>query len=490
MATSLNDPRILAAINKALAWSKTQVGKANARSIWAYVYPEWTNTGYAWCGGFQVAAFKYAGVDLMKCAWWFYTPYIKNFAVNIGAWKTNPGTQNDGDNTLFDWQLDGVIDHVGMSWRDQNASLFRNIEGNTSSSASGSQDNGGQCAIKYRSYPPIRGWVDMRKVLAWMIDTGRWDGKTTGSTPSYTTPAAKKKNSTDGNYLVDEDGIRGSVTNSRWQQVMGTPIDGRIDKPSTCVKQFQRFLNTAVPSKWQQTLNKENSLAIDGYLGLKTWRVFQYWFGATYPDAMKSICGFTRTSNNDRFWSEWCNGVEGVWTQKALQWILNRSWANTGALGSKNKPSNTPTPTPAKPSTSNDKTPDGKALLDVDGIRGAATLARWREVMNANSDSIAIKKTQQFLNKSVSSGDIKTLTGSVKLSEDGALGWRTWKVFQYWFGLIYPDKMKNICGFNLNTDRSKFWNEWCDGISGTWTNKALQTTLNYSWAKSGKLGAK
>ena len=71
MATSKNDPRILAAINTAMNWERAQVGKATARSVWAIAYPQWTDSGYAWCGGFQVAAYKQAGVDLMKCAWWF-----------------------------------------------------------------------------------------------------------------------------------------------------------------------------------------------------------------------------------------------------------------------------------------------------------------------------------------------------------------------------------------------------------------------------------
>lgn len=186
MATSRNDPRITAAINVAMAWEKSQVGKATARSVWAIAYPQWTNSGYAWCGGFQVAAYKQAGVDLMRCAWWFYTPYIKTFAQKIGAWKTGGGEY--GDQVLFDWTLDGVIDHVGASWPDPNAAAYRSVEGNTSPGTAGSQSNGGGAWVRYRTKPAIRGWVDMRTVLAWMIDTGKWDGKVTGKP---TTPTQK-----------------------------------------------------------------------------------------------------------------------------------------------------------------------------------------------------------------------------------------------------------------------------------------------------------
>ena len=188
MATSRNDPRITAAINVAMAWEKSQVGKATARSVWAIAYPQWTNSGYAWCGGFQVAAYKQAGVDLMKCAWWFYTPYIKNFAVKIGAWKTGGGEY--GDQVLFDWTLDGVIDHVGASWPDPKAAAYRSVEGNTSPGTAGSQSNGGGAWVRYRTKPALRGWVDMRVVLAWMIDTGKWDGNVTGK-PVTSTPTQK-----------------------------------------------------------------------------------------------------------------------------------------------------------------------------------------------------------------------------------------------------------------------------------------------------------
>ena len=188
MATSRNDPRITAAIDVAMAWEKSQVGKATSSSVWAIAYPQWTNTGYAWCGGFQVAAYKQAGVDLMLCCWWFYTPYIKTFAQKIGAWKTGGGEY--GDNVLFDWTLDGVIDHVGASWPDPNVASYRSVEGNTSPGTAGSQSNGGGAWVRYRTKPAIRGWVDMRTVLAWMIDTGKWDGKVTGK-PTISTPTQK-----------------------------------------------------------------------------------------------------------------------------------------------------------------------------------------------------------------------------------------------------------------------------------------------------------
>lgn len=175
MATSPNDPRITEALRRATEWMRQHVGRVDPDGVfvWNLVYP--AGVGWAWCGGFQVAGFKIAaGVDLMKCAWWFYTPYIRNFAARIGALVSDPSPSGQ---TLFDWHGDGIIDHVGLTYPDYDSSLYRSIEGNTSSGTAGSQSNGGGVWIRYRHYDDIAAWVDMRRVLAWMLDNGKWDGR-------------------------------------------------------------------------------------------------------------------------------------------------------------------------------------------------------------------------------------------------------------------------------------------------------------------------
>ena len=330
MATSPNDPRITAAINTAMSWMRSQVGKANARSVWAIAYPAWKNTNYHWCGGFPVAGFKKAGVDLMKCAWWFYTPYIRNFAVKIGAWKTGGG--NYGDQPLYDWNLDGVIDHVGNSWPDPSSSAYRNVEGNTSPGTAGSQSAGGGCWIRYRTKPTLRGWVDMRKVLAWMIDNGKWNGKTTAITGSQVTATAKAKTKTDGQDMLDVDGSEGPATISRLQQVMGTPIDGYLSKPSTAVKQLQRFLNSVISEKDMRNLTTKPKLVVDGYRGPSTTKAFQYWSANRFPGHLKNIKGWTLTSSN---FNVWVDGSWGPATVRMEQAALNDSYRGSGKLGAK-----------------------------------------------------------------------------------------------------------------------------------------------------------
>ena len=169
---SPNDPRVVAAVDTALRAMLDEVGHVGGDKYWDAVgKPDFR--GYAWCGAFQVWGFLQAGVNLMNAAWWYYVPYIKNFAQQIGAWSDEPGY---GRQAIYEWHGDGIADHVGASWPDPAATLYRAVEGNTS--MGGSQDNGNGVLVKYRYDEDILGWVDMHVVLAWMIDNGRWDGGT------------------------------------------------------------------------------------------------------------------------------------------------------------------------------------------------------------------------------------------------------------------------------------------------------------------------
>lgn len=204
MATDTISNTIENVIEKALQWGLSQVGKATGNSIWGIAYPQWVGTGYHWCGGFVVAAYKQFGVDLMKCTWFFYTPYIRTFAIRIGAWKTSG--PNRGDLPLYDWQLDGVIDHVGMAVPDPSSAQYRAVEGNTSPGTAGSQSAGGGCWVRYRNRRDIAGWVDIRVLLAYMIRNGLWNGQASGTVglPSISKPPVVVDSS------VEEETVKGA----------------------------------------------------------------------------------------------------------------------------------------------------------------------------------------------------------------------------------------------------------------------------------------
>ena len=170
MSCSPNDPRVVSAVDTAVRAMLGEAGHVGGNKYWDAIGRA-DFRGNAWCGAFQVWGFLQAGVNLMNAAWWLYVPYIKTFAERIGAWRDESGY---GRQAIYEWHGDGVADHVGVSWPDPAAELFRAIEGNTS--MGGSQDNGNGVLVKYRYEADILGWVDMHQVLAWMIDNGKWDG--------------------------------------------------------------------------------------------------------------------------------------------------------------------------------------------------------------------------------------------------------------------------------------------------------------------------
>ena len=143
------------------------------------------------------------------------------------------------------------------------------------------------------------------------------------SAPAPAPSARPRPTAPDGQDLLDVDGQWGSRTVARFQQVMGTPIDGVLDDDgSACIEAFQRFLNTVVGEHDQTNLNGSAPLVVDGIDGENTWRVFQYlvwcWHKEYVPDGWE--------------WGDWIDGVDGPSTVAALQRALNASTAGTGRL--------------------------------------------------------------------------------------------------------------------------------------------------------------
>lgn len=68
---------------------------------------------------------------------------------------------------------------------------------------------------------------------------------------------------------INVDGRRGKATISRWQQFLGTPVDGVISRPSVMIQKKQEFLNKFGKKK----------IKIDGYEGKNTIEASQLFFG-------------------------------------------------------------------------------------------------------------------------------------------------------------------------------------------------------------------
>ncbi len=163
-------------------------------------------------------------------------------------------------------------------------------------------------------------------------DRAAWDrmiggGQVTASAPAapvaQASPYTGRWNKSDGQGELVCDGDLGPATIARFQQVMGTPIDGELDDDgSPAIERFQEFLNQNVHAPSQEQLNGEPALDVDGVAGPATWRCFQFLVLAWHSDYVPSGWSF----------GGWIDGDPGEGTIRALQRALNDSHANSGRL--------------------------------------------------------------------------------------------------------------------------------------------------------------
>nr|DAJ48336.1 MAG TPA: hypothetical protein [Caudoviricetes sp.] len=141
--------------------------------------------------------------------------------------------------------------------------------------------------------------------------------------PRPASAATAPARAADGQDLLAVDGEWGPRTVARFQQVMGTPIDGVLDDDgSVCIEAFQRFLNGAVGAGHLTNLIGAPALAVDGIDGPATWKAFQFLVWAWHKEYVPG--GWS--------WGDWIDGVDGPATVKALQRALNASRAGSGRL--------------------------------------------------------------------------------------------------------------------------------------------------------------
>ena len=163
-------------------------------------------------------------------------------------------------------------------------------------------------------------------------DRSAWDAMIGGGHVAASAPAAPaaqaspytgRWNKSDGQGELVCDGDLGPATIARFQQVMGTPIDGELDDDgSPAIERFQEFLNQNVHAPSQEQLNGEPALDVDGVAGPATWRCFQFLVLAWHSDYVPSGWSF----------GAWIDGDPGEGTIRALQRALNDSHANSGRL--------------------------------------------------------------------------------------------------------------------------------------------------------------
>ncbi|OFP74505.1 CHAP domain-containing protein [Actinomyces sp. HMSC065F12] len=197
------------------------------------------------------------------------------------GWLVRREDAREGDLVCFDWDDDGVADHIGIV-EIKYAWSYQTIEGNTSSGAYGSQSNGGGVYRRVRSFDTVIAVIR----------------------PPYT--GASRPVVPAGTLAVD--GWWGESTTRALQRINGTPQDGQVSSQYRPNREYF----PAAGSGWEWTgENAEGSQLI-----VKLQRAF-------HVDA-DGIAGPEFVRGMQRYYRVSVDGYMGHATVRALQHAINR----------------------------------------------------------------------------------------------------------------------------------------------------------------------
>lgn len=180
-----------------------------------------------------------------------YCPAHVNFFRERGR-LVSPENIQPGDVVFYNFDGGRSPQHVEVAASRPNSNgNFSTIGGNTSSGNAGSQDNGGGVFARTRN---------VRQVVA--VGRPDWSKVAGKPSPVAVKPKAAKPRPKP-KTVLDVDGDLGPKTIARWQQVMGTPVDGRLSKPSMLIAAVQHRLKV----KESGVLDKVTVKALQRYLG-------------------------------------------------------------------------------------------------------------------------------------------------------------------------------------------------------------------------------
>lgn len=194
----------------------------------------------------------------------FYTPSIVASAKIKGGWRSDSTASlakiQPGDLVLFDFGSGGA-QHVGFAEKYLGGGIVQTIEGNTSSTNVGSQNNGGGTYRRQRSADSIMGYVDLSTWLAKNKSDLAGAKKTHHDQyPGRQAPRAVAR----ALIKVHDDGRLSPATAKRLQAQVGVPIDGLIGP--TTRKGVQRRLGVTPDGIWE----KKTYSALQRKVGAKT----------------------------------------------------------------------------------------------------------------------------------------------------------------------------------------------------------------------------
>ena len=150
--------------SKALAWAASQIGYTRwddpeEGSLYGRWYAKkhgayYGTSGVPFCAMFASWCLTDDdGASVIPEGDFAYVPYGINAARSAGQ-LVAPSNAAPGDLICFDWDGDGVADHVGLVEANY-GSWVQTIEGNTSSGAAGSQSNGGGVWRRTRDWDSV-----------------------------------------------------------------------------------------------------------------------------------------------------------------------------------------------------------------------------------------------------------------------------------------------------------------------------------------------
>ena len=249
MSTATDVLRIAAAEIGYSRWDDPEEGSKYGRDYAARHGAYYGASGVPYCAMFVTWVLRAAGMEPVGGDF-AYVPYGINAAAKAGR-LVEKHAAIPGDYLCFDWDGDGIADHVGFVEANR-GSWVQTIEGNTSSGQAGSQSNGGGV------YRRARNWDDVIAVIR----------------PEYEHAQATSAAS----GVLDADGYWGEATTRRLQEVLATPIDGIVSDQD---EEWQEA-NPALTSGWEWTdsptdgsavveeLQRRLGVDVDGLIGPDT----------------------------------------------------------------------------------------------------------------------------------------------------------------------------------------------------------------------------
>ncbi len=132
---------------------------AGSNRCWA---TQWYGIVGPWCAMSVSWAYAMAGSTAFHAgSRYAFVPFILNDAHAGTNHLTLTNDPEEGDLVIYDWQHDGVADHVGLfqDWAPGGRRELVAVEGNTSSDAAGDQSNGGEVCRKHRDRSLVKAFV-------------------------------------------------------------------------------------------------------------------------------------------------------------------------------------------------------------------------------------------------------------------------------------------------------------------------------------------